>query len=315
MFLTSQGGVFTKSDIDTLNQALAGGAGPGQVFYVDALAGNDYNTGLAPTSQGSGVGPFRTINEAIAHCVAGRGDTVFVFAGSYAENVVVNVDGITLAGALPGRYDWPDIVPSTGVPVTVTAQGVVVTRVRCAGTAADALVQRGNGFTIQNCVLDGDGTASKAGLRLLPSDTDDAKTASEGFVLGNVVRGNAIGICFDTGAAPAVGVGSSDNLIQGNRFYSNTLDVATADAGGGVYSVHTTLITQNSFEDKIKATYIDLTTTNGGAAADQTGAINGNTFANDSAPMTTTQIKMVGTGFTFSGNFNTSGVVVGSALD
>jgi len=73
------------------------------------------------------------------------------------------------------------------------------------------------------------------------------------------------------------------------------------------------VIVQNSFEDKNKATYIDLTTTNGGAASDQTGAIEENVFASDT--ITTTKIKMVGTGFTFSGNFDTVGVVDGSGLD
>lgn len=251
----------------------------------------------------------------MASVVSGRGDTVVVQAGTYEENIVISKNYVTLIGATVGGYARPDITPATGVPVTVTGQGVVLAHLRMAGTAADACDQRGNGFLIIDCVFDGDGTATKAGLRLLPSDTDDSRTASEGKVLNNLFRGNAIGLCFDTGDAPAVGVGSSDNEISGNRFYANTLDIATADTGGAgtVYSVHTTNIAGNFFMDKNKATYIDLTTTNGGAASDQTGAINGNYFASDT--ITTTKIKMVGTGFTFTGNYYTVGVADGSGLD
>jgi len=281
----------------------------GQAWFVDAVNGT---SGGGAQHGGAPDSAFATIQAAVN--AASAGDTIFVFPGSYTENVVVTTDYLTICGALEGRYGWPDLVPDSGLPLAVTsAQGFVGRRLRLAATGADCCVQRGNGFTYEDCVFDGDGTAAKAGLRLLPSDTDDSYTASEGFIRRNVFRGNANGIIFDTGAAPAVGVGSTDNLIEGNRFYANTLDLATADTGGGVYSVQTTDILHNTFEDKNKTTYIDLTTTNGGAAGDQTGAINGNVFASDT--ITTTKIKMVGTGFTFAGNFSTVGVVDGSGLD
>jgi hypothetical protein len=312
MFLTSQGGAFQKSDIDSLNQALAGGLGPGQVFYVDATNGNDGNNGLSPTLTSPSIGPTRTIAHALGLCVADRGDTVFVFAGSYKENLTVSKNGVTLAGALPGRYEWPDIEPTTGVPLTITGQGVVCARLRVAGTAADCCIQQGNGFTLDNMVFDGDGTAAKAGLRLLGVAAATSKTASEGFILNSLFRGCAIGVCFDTAAAPN-GVGSTDNLVQGCRFYSNTLDIATADSGVGLYSCQLTDIIGNFFADKNKATYVDLTTANGGAASDQTGTFMENGIASDT--MSTTKIKAVGTGFTFAGNYDTVGIFDGSGLD
>jgi hypothetical protein len=73
------------------------------------------------------------------------------------------------------------------------------------------------------------------------------------------------------------------------------------------------LIQRNNFQDKNKATYLDFTTANGGAASDQTGTVNQNVFASDT--MTTTKIKAVGTGFTFSGNEDTVGIFDGSGLD
>src|ERR1051326_6131160 len=320
--ITQFGGALLASTINILNQAIAGGLGPGQTFYVDATNGVAGNDGLSGTNLGGSQGPVKTITQALALCVSDRGDTIFVLPGSYTENVTISKNGVTLAGAILGGYERPDIVPAAGVALTVTGQGVSVLHVRCASTAADCMQQRGNGFLIEDCVFDVDNIIAKCGLRLLPSDTDDSKTASEGKVLNNLFRyagNNPVGIIFDTGAAPAVGVGSTDNVISGNRFYGGTgIDIATADAGGGVYSVHTTLISENQFMDKNKATYIDLSTTNGGAASDQTGAINENVFAIDkggpTAP-TTTQIKMVGTGFTFSGNYGTIGVLDGSGLD
>lgn len=279
----------------------------GHAWFADSVYGT---SGGGPEHGASPSSAFSTIQAAVN--AARAGDTIFVFAGSYVENVVVTTDYLTICAAFEGRYGWPDIVPASGIPVTVTAQGFVGRRLRVAPTGADCWKQQGNGFTLAEIIFDGDGTSAKAGCRLIGA-ADDSYTASEGFILGCVFRGNALGVCFDTGPAATNGVGSSDNVIAGCRFYGGTLDLATADTGTGVYSVHTTLIAGNSFEDKNKATYIDLTTTNGGAASDQTGAVNGNTFASDT--MSTTKIKAVGTGFTFAGNIDTVGVFDGSGLD
>jgi hypothetical protein len=70
---------------------------------------------------------------------------------------------------------------------------------------------------------------------------------------------------------------------------------------------------ENVFVDKNKTTYIDLTTANGGAASDQKGIIVGNYFNTDA--FTTTNVKMVGTGFGFAGNRSNLGVGDGTGLD
>lgn len=295
----------------------------GNVFYVDPATGNDTNFGTSVGfgPPGSVSGALRTITKALALCTTGHGDTIFVMGSpnGSAENVIVTKDFVSIIGCQVGGYARPDVVPVSGIPLIVRAQGVVIKHMRFAGTAADAVQQQGNGFEYDDCVFDGDGTASKAGLRFLPSSTDTHLTASEGQVHGCLIRGNALGIVFDTGAAP-VGVGSTDNWIYNNRFYANTLDIATAKTGAaGTYSVQFAVIgPDNQFTDKNKATYIDITTNEDGPAASQTGAINGNYFAVDAgvatAP-TTTQIKMVGTGFTFSGNYGTIGIMNGSGLD
>ena len=280
----------------------------GTTWIVDGTNGNNGNSGTDPSNA------FKTITK--AHAVATAGDTIFIQPGSYTENLVITKNYISLVGAQLSGYGKPDIVPVSGIPLTVNAQGFAALKVRFAGTAADSVKQSGNGFIYEGCVFDGDGTAAKAGCRLVPSQVGadiTHFTASEGFILNSLVRGCAIGVAFDTAAAP-VGVGSTDNVIQSNHFYSNTLDIATAKTGAaGTYSVQLVNISYNQFQDKNKATYIDITTNEDGPAASQTGSVNGNIFATDT--MTTTKIKAVGTGFTFAGNADTVGIFDGSGLD
>lgn len=284
-------------------------------FYVDGSQGNDKNDGLTWKSS------LATINQAIDN--AQSGDTIYVFPGSYAENVVVDKDYISIIGAQINGYGRPDVVPTSGKALYVSAaQGFYCWGVRFAAPAADTdlILHEGNGFEYDNCVFDGSATmgAAKGLLRLKGKDTDDSYTASEGIVHNCLFRGatSAIAVIFDDAAAPGNGVGCSDVTIgPNNKFVGNTLDVATADTGGAgtVYSIVRGLIVGNQFCDKNKATYIDLTTSNGGAASAQTGAINNNSFDMDT--VTTTRIKMVGTGFAGAGNFYTVGVADFSGLD
>jgi len=276
-------------------------------FYVNADTGSDLSPGTTQSRS------LATITAALALCVSGRGDTIYVMPGSYEENVIVTKDYVNIVGLFPGGYARPDIVPTSGIPMIVRAQGVTLEHLRMGATAADALKVEGNGFHIHDCVMDGDGTANKAGLLLVPNATDDSLTASEGLVEDNYIRGNAYGIIFDTAAAP-VGVGSTHNRIRGNTFVDNTIDIGTKDSGTGTYSVQFAQIgPENSFLDKNKTTYIDLTTANGGAASDQTGIIVGNYFNVDA--FDTTVVKMVGTGFGFTGNRSNLGLADGTGLD
>lgn len=286
----------------------------GKRFYVDAENGSDTNNG-----QSSAL-PFATIGAAIDAAVSGRGDIIYIAPGSYDENVVVDKDYISLVGNFVSGYARPDIVPASGKALYVNAaQGFASKHVRYAAPAADvdlALIE-GNGFILEDNVFDGDATQgdAKGLLRLKGHATDDSYTASEGIISGNLFRGSGgFGVIFDTAAAE-VGVGSSDNVLKNNKFVGNDkADIVTADTGAGLYSAQRTQIGPgNVFADKNKTAYIDLTTSNGGAASDQTGIIVDNFFAADA--ITTTEVKMVGTGFTFVGNRTTVGIKDGSALD
>lgn len=284
----------------------------GAVWFVDANNPGAHD-GLSPATA------FLTITQALAAAASGTGDTIFVFPGSYVENVVVSKDYISIIGCVFAGYAKPDIGNTTGVALTVTGQGFRAKHCRFFATDnSDTVIQTGNGFEYADCVFDGNGSQTTKGLlRLLPSNSLTSRTASEGEIHDCFFRGTAStagALLMDTSTLNG---GSTDNKIYNNIFTQNTTaDIATAKTGAaGTYSVQFTNIYGNQFVDKLKATYIDITTNEDGAAANQKGSINGNYFANDSAPMTTTQIKMVGTGFTFAGNYNTSGIVVGSALD
>lgn len=255
---------------------------------------------------------YTTIQAAINDAV--RGDTIFVQPGEYDENLTVSRDYITIVGAQMGGYGRPDIAASTGVCLTVSGQGFVCRRVRFASQdGSDCVIQEGNGFRYEDCVFDDASDANEAGLRLKGNADDDSFTASEGVVVGCLFRGNAVGIVFDTGDAPTNGVGCTHDVVERCRFIDNTVDLATQDTGTGVYSVQDTLITGNQFLDKNKAVYIDFTTTNGGAAGDQSGMISDCYFATDA--ITTTNIAIVGTAFTVVGCYDTVGVQDGSGLD
>jgi hypothetical protein len=287
----------------------------GQTWFVNndpAQGGNDSNDGSVDY-------PLLTINGAIDK--ASAGDSIGIFAGSYDENVIVDKDYITLFGVqLPG-YAKPDIVPSSGIALyNQAAQGLVLRHLRLAAPAEDVdlVLVEGNGFIIEGCVLDGDSTQgnAKALLRLKGNADDDSYTASEGKIRGCYFRGSGgIGIIFDTGNAPNNGVGCTDDEVYDCIFIANDQsDIATADTGGGVYSIQNGYIYRNLFATKNKTNYIDMTTSNGGAAGDQSGSIAGNIFAAD-AITAGNQVRIVGTLFTFPGNFDTVGVVDGSGLD
>lgn len=275
-----------------------------RVQYVDAENGSDDNAGLSQSAA------LATIGEALDR--AQSGDTILVAPGTYAENLIVDTDYVQIVGLRSG-YGRPDIVPAAGVALIIRAQGVRLERARFASADDDCVIVEGNGFEHNDCVFDGSLAANKAGIRFKGNATDDAFTASEGVTQESLIRGNAVGVIFDTGNAPGNGVGSTHNVIRRCRFIDNTVDIATKDTGGGTYSVQDATIEGCFFLDKNKAVYIDLTTANGGAAGDQTGIIADNFFAADA--IAGTQVKMAGTGFAFVGNLGTAGLLDGSGLD
>lgn len=285
-------------------------------FWVDAVNGNDSNDGQAGPEDA-----LATIQAAVNRAQAG--DNIIIFPGSYVENVVVeSKDYISLISAMRNGYGRPDIVPSSGKALYVKAsQGFRAFGVRFAAPAADTdlVLQEGNGFVYDWCVFDGNSTQGNAkGLvRLKGNGVSDSYTSSEGVIRKSLLRqSGGQAVIFDTGDAPNNGVGCTDVVIEYCDFVDNDQeDIATQDTGGGTYSVKRAKIRYNNFEYKGKTTYIDFTTSNGGAAGDQSGIVYGNYFNVETNPVNTTQIKAVGTAFGFPGNYNVVGIFTGVGLD
>ena len=259
----------------------------------------------------TGLSNYTTIQSAVD--AAQQGDTIIVQPGTYAENIVVATDYITLVAGQLGGYGRPDVVPAAGVALTViAAQGFVCKGFRFVATTTNAVRQGGNGFRYIDCVFDGNG-AGTTGLLFKGNADDDSYTSSEGEVVSCLFRGAAVALKFDTGDAPTNGVGSTHDVIAGCRFIDNTQDIVTADTGTGTYSVQDTLIDSCYFLDKGKTNYIDFTTSNGGAASDQTGMITNCYFATDD--LTTTNVAYVGTGFAVIGCYDAVGLEDTTGLD
>lgn len=267
-------------------------------------------------------GGFGTIQAAVD--LARPGDTIFVQPGTYNETVTVSKDYITIVGAQVARYGWPDLARTTGVALIVTGQGFTARRIRFQSDDSDVVQQQANGAIYESCVFDsGTGLAATESLLLLKgSATTNKKTASECTFVNCLFRGaSGVGVTFAPGEPPTNGVGSSDCLFQNCRWQSSLdgtagVDLITADsvAGGSTYSAKNLIVKDCVFADKNKATYIDFTTANGGAASDQTGTIDGCYFADDTV-VAGNDFKIVGTGFTMVGCYSTVGIFDASGLD
>lgn len=278
-------------------------------IYVDDASGSDSASGTLGQ-------PYKTISKALQ--LASADSIIYVKPGTYAENLVITTDYITLVGLHTG-YGRPDIVPAAGVALTIEAQGVVIARCRFSGDAQDADVVQveGNGFTFTDCVFDGHAgmAATKAAVRLWCDAADDSRTASEGVIDGCLFRGSpGYGLATDVQNA-AVGVGPTHGVVKDCRFISNTAeDVIAKETAAGTYSIQDFQFDHCAFglgTGKNKATHIDISTNNG---ATNTGNVFTDCLFNDDT-INTTAIKAASTGSSFIGCFGLDGVIDGDALD
>lgn len=285
---------------------------PGVSFYVDPDNGS-------ATANGQLGSPVLTITQALALCVSGRGDTVYVMPGTYAETVTVTKDYVAIIGLLPG-YGRPDVVPATGLALNITiGQGFYCKGVRFASDGQDSDVARiqGNGFHVEDCVFDGETGmgAAKALLRLWCHASDDSYTASEGIILDCLFRGSpGYGLVFDVQNA-AVGVLPTDDVIDRCRFQDNTAEdiylAATAVSAADMHRCRFHQCAIGSGTGKNKATHVDLKTHKIGTA---NTSIFTECFINDDT-IDTTALKVDATGVSFIGCYNLDGVINGDALD
>jgi len=286
--------------------------GNGQVLFVDG-------SGVFSTT---GTPTYTTIQGAINSVVSGAGSTIFVFPGTYEENLTVTgTDYVSIIGAQIPGYARPDIVPTTGIALNcTTSQGLVLNHLRFASEDSDTVVNQGNGFVFTDCVFDGTSgqAATEANLRLVGNAADDSYSASEGIIQGCYFRGNTsgAGIIIQHAANPS-GVGTSDNQILDCRFVANGVDLLTATntSGGGAGIFINYLIARNFFMTVGAAyVYADM---DQGAAGDLTansGLICNNWFADEALVAGQFDIATMAN-VIFTGNYDAAGLVNGAGFN
>lgn len=240
-----------------------------------------------------------TIAAAQTLCTSGRGDTIVIAPHTSAYAAVdITKDYITIdAKVRDSGYARPDI---TGAMV-ITGQGFVMRHARHLG---GILTIRSNGFYILDCMLEAD--ASDAVL-LQGSSTDDGLSASEGKIIGCMIRDSARGIRFKN-AGGASGIGPSHVMVMGNVFTNITgEDVLDEDvAGSNDNCFWQCVVDENDHLDQNKAAYITLTA--GGA---NTGKVGGRFNVNTA--LTSTHVA-VASGIDVVRAFDANGLVDTSAF-
>lgn len=287
-----------------------------KVLFVDSTLG-------AAGGIGDIDSPYSTIQaaiDAIENSSTGYGSTIFVFPGTYDENLVVAGDGISIIGCVAAGYERPDVVPTAGVALTVTGQGFFCAHMRFAGNTSDTVIQNGNGFVYRDCVFDGDaGQAATEGcLRLVGLAADDSYTASEGLIEDCLFRGSTsgAGIIIQHAANPS-GVGCSDNVIRGCTFVANGVDFLSAVnvSGGGAGIFLNTTIEGNKFLTVGAAyVYFDMDQGAAGDLAANSALISNNWFADEA--LIAAQVDVSGqANVMVVGNWDCAGVVDGSTFN
>lgn len=282
----------------------------GNALFVDPSGRAAAISGLA----------FTDLQDALDASADGAGDTIFVYPGTYDENLTVTKDYVTLIGCQQAGYARPDIAPTTGKALNVTGQGFQAINMRFVSADADSVTQSGNGFAYSNCVFDGDaGQAADEGCFRLVGAEDDSHTASEGIIQGCLFRGSSVGagLIIQHAPASAGGAGCTDNQIIGNRFYGNGVDILSAvnttGGGAGIYLNH--LFSGNVFMTAGAAyVYINMAAGVAGDLTANSGLFAGNIFADET--LIAAQVVLTGQAkVIFAGNYDAAGLVDGSAFN
>ncbi len=243
------------------DDSLDGSAGIDAALYSGPVTVTDNGTGWTVTGEGTdtltniefidddsgsaillvGNGGFATIQEAID--AAADGDTIYVAAGTYVEDLDVDKD-VTILGTnhgIAGTGVRGDEVVIDG-QIVVNADGVAIDGVRIVGDSAGSLGNtavevKGDDFSLRNSILDGSGdVAIFVGL---VSDVDVRNNLIMGYSIGAYVAGGDTSgsihdNLFQGDGGPATGLGNGVNsesshvLIEDNVFdglYAGSLNL------------------------------------------------------------------------------------------
>lgn len=226
----------------------------GTVWFVDAVAGSDGNAGTDPTQA------FKTISRAILLAGNGTGDTIFIFPGVYAENLVVDKAKLSLCAAVKTGYGKRVIIePAAGTALLVQAVSCYCFWLRFhSQDTTPAMQVQGDGFVFYGCDFSSDGGS---GALVIPNATDPALTGSQGIMSYCQFRDNAAAALL---YEPIAGYGTTDNLVEDCWFYNNTvMDVQTTVEAAQQDVWIKSIIRNCYFGDTNKAVYISMATGTG----------------------------------------------------
>lgn len=289
----------------------------GKVLFVDGTNGADGNPGDSPDQA------LATIARAHTLCTSGRGDVIVVFPGTYAENVVITKNHVTLVSAFAGRSGWASIAPTSGVALVVDdASGFTAHRIKFASVAQDSDLVRveGIGFGFHQCLFEGALTMgdAKALLRLWPDAATAAVAASNGIIDDcRFKNSGGLGLVFDCQNA-TVPTLPTDILVRNCRFVSgdkeDVMVAATAVATSGITGVVFDRCVFGLGTARNKATHIDTKTNKIGTAFTQTDCAFIDCFINDDT-VDTTAVKVDASGAVMIGLAGLDGTLATDALD
>lgn len=289
-------GISIPKNIYSLNQV-------GHVWFVDGTYGSDGNDGTSPNV------PLATIGRAVTLATGGTGDTIFVFPGTYVENVSVGTksDLAIIATEIFGNAKRVAIAPTTGLALTLGA-GVrfFAKGIRFVGTSAAGVLTQNEGARFEDCDFNSDTTH---GIRF--KGTVDANHTGSGTEFRRCLfrECGGAGIHIEIGTGGAVGLYPTNVNVYNCQFYLNTDDDINDDAAGGALAGFSQWdISDNRFMTKDKTTYLDLNGTTGGSECVATG----NKFAVTVNTNYATQFQMPsGSTGSFMGNYSDIGVIDG----
>lgn len=188
-------------------------------------------------------GSYPTITSAIA--ASSAGDTIVVAAGTYTEQVMINVANLTLKGAQAGvDARTRGFVAANESIITFAAPGP--------GTGIVNFSMPGivfNGFTVQGNILDSTGALFSGDAPLfLPNTTTIDVTGLQ--VLNNIIQNNGNGVMIASIEPKPLPV---NYLVQYNYFYNNSGKPGNGDGQGVFFNnsaqlpMSNVLVTENLF--------------------------------------------------------------------
>ncbi len=214
----------------------SGGALPsttGTYYFVDSVTGSASNDGLSATR------PLATIDDAINHCAASKGDTIVVFA-THAESIsgaaaiAVDIAGISIIGLGWGALRPTVTLHTTDATIAISAANILIRNIRIK-TDVDAVV---------TCI-----SITAAGVTLDAVDfVETAACAALQFVLTTAAADDlTIQNCSHVQSQTAATATQAwIGLVGADRFkfinnYVNLKGYATANPANGVLVGATTL--------------------------------------------------------------------------